>query len=151
MTYPKLLKLCLASSSRKKYDLSVQSQLLFIVSQKSAVDEVLNIIFLQSSISMLVVLILSKNNFMIVQFFDFLVFQSTVKWQKIERWNDSLRNVTKSHDQTLNYLSINKLYTVNCFSKNVFALFRCYRFRDRIAKSAWQPTCYFLLVLTTAS
>ena len=95
MTYPKLLKLCLASSSRKKYDLSVQSQLLFIVSKKSAVDEVLNIIFSQSSISMLVVLILSKNNFMIVPFFVLLVFESTVKWQKVERWNDLLRSVTK--------------------------------------------------------
>ena len=40
MTYPKLLKLCLPSSSRKKYDLSLQSQLLFNVNQKSAVDEV---------------------------------------------------------------------------------------------------------------
>ena len=79
MTYPKLLKQCLASSSRKKYDLSLQSQLLFNVSQQPAVDEVSNIIFSRSSISMLVVLILSKNNFMIVPFFDFLVFQSTVK------------------------------------------------------------------------
>ena len=66
-------------SSRKKYDLSQQSQLLFNVSQKSAVDEVSNIIFSRSSISMLVVLILSKNNFMIVPFFDFLVFQGTAK------------------------------------------------------------------------
>ena len=40
MTYPKLLKLCLPSSSRKKYDLSLQSQLLFNVNLKSAVDEV---------------------------------------------------------------------------------------------------------------
>ena len=79
MTYPKLLKLCVTSSSRKKYDLSLQSQLLFNVSQKSVVDEVLNIIFLQSSISMLVVLILSKNNLMIVPCFDVLVIQSTVK------------------------------------------------------------------------
>ena len=78
MTYPKLLKLCLASSSRKKYDLSLQSQLLFNVSQKPAVDEVSNIILLRSSISMLVVLILSMNNFIIVPFFDFLVFHGTV-------------------------------------------------------------------------
>ena len=79
MTDPKLLKLCLASSSRKKYDILLQSQLLFNVSQQPAVNEVSNIIFPRSSISMLVVLILSKNNFMIVPFFDFLAFQSTVK------------------------------------------------------------------------
>ena len=78
MTYPKLLKQCLASLSRKKYDLSLQSQLLFNVSQQPAVDEVWNIIFPRSSISVLV-LILSKNNFMIVPFFDFLVFQGTAK------------------------------------------------------------------------
>ena len=80
MTYTKLLQLCLASSSRKKYDLSLQSQLLFNVSQQQpAVDEVSNIIFSRSSISMLVVLSLSKNNFMIGPFFEFLVFQGTVK------------------------------------------------------------------------
>ena len=62
MIYPKLLKLCLAGSSRKKYDLSLQSQLLFNVSQQPAVDEVSNIIFSRSSISILVVLNLRKNN-----------------------------------------------------------------------------------------
>ena len=55
MTYHKLMKLHLLSSSSKKYDLSLQSQLLFNVSEKSEVDEVLNIIFSQSSISVLVV------------------------------------------------------------------------------------------------
>ena len=79
MAYPKLLKPCLASSCRKKYDLSLQSQLLFNVSQKLAVDEVSNIIVSRSSIFTLVVFILSKNNFMIVPFFDFLVFQGTIK------------------------------------------------------------------------
>ena len=49
------------------------------MSQQPAVDEVSNVIFLHSSIAALVVLILSKNNFMIVLFFDFLVFQGTAK------------------------------------------------------------------------
>ena len=43
------------------------------------IDEGSNIIFSRSSISVLVVLILSKNNFMIVPFFASLVFQGTVK------------------------------------------------------------------------
>ena len=40
------------------------------VSQQPAVDEVSNIISSRSSISVLVVLVLSKNNFIIVRFFD---------------------------------------------------------------------------------
>ena len=39
------------------------------VSQQPTVDEISNIIFSFSNISVLVVLILSKNNFMIVPFF----------------------------------------------------------------------------------
>ena len=54
MTYTKLLKLCLASSSRKKYELSLQSQLLFNVSQQPAIDEVSNIIFSRYQISKII-------------------------------------------------------------------------------------------------
>ena len=64
-------------------------------SQQQAVDEVSNIIFSRSNISVLVVQIRSKNNFMIVPFFDSLVFQGTVQYEKVENWNDSKRNVTK--------------------------------------------------------
>ena len=44
-------------------------------SQQPAVDEVSNIIFSRSSISVLVILILIKNKFKIVPFFDSLVFK----------------------------------------------------------------------------
>ena len=54
------------------------------VSQQQAVDEVSNTIFLPSSISVLVVLILSKNNFMIVPCFDSLIFQDNVNTRKFE-------------------------------------------------------------------
>ena len=65
------------------------------VSQQPAVDEVSNIIFSRSSISVLVVLVISKNNFMIVRFFD----PGFSRYCKIvKNLNDSLRNVTKSHD-----------------------------------------------------
>ena len=49
------------------------------VNQQPKVGEVSNIIFVRSSISVLVVLIFNKNNFMIVSFFDSSVFQGTVK------------------------------------------------------------------------
>ena len=42
----------------------------YIVSQQPEVDEVSNIIFLRPSISELVILNLSKNNFLIATFFD---------------------------------------------------------------------------------
>ena len=57
------------------------------MSQKPAVDKVSSIIFSRFSISVLVVLIPSKNNFMIVPFFDFgfLRYRKIVKSWKLER------------------------------------------------------------------
>ena len=53
------------------------------VSQQPAVDEVSNIICSRSSISVLVVLVLSKNNFMIVRCFDpeFSRYCKIVEWE----------------------------------------------------------------------
>ena len=75
------------------------------VSQQPAVDEISKHDFLAVQHFFLVVLILSKINFMIVPFFD-SGFSRYCKIEKVESWNDLLRNVTKSHDQTLNYLLI---------------------------------------------
>ena len=62
------------------------------VSQQPAVKEVSDIIFSRSSIFVLVALFLSKNNFMIVPFFD----SGFSRYCKIVKsWNDSLRNATK--------------------------------------------------------
>ena len=58
----------------------------YTVSQQPAVDEVSNVIFLRSSISVLVVLILSKNNFLVVPFLDFS-FSKYLKIVKIDSWN----------------------------------------------------------------
>ena len=67
------------------------------VSQQSAADKVSNSIFSRSSISVLVVLILSKNNFMIVPFFD----SGFSRYCKIVKsWNDLLQNVTKFRVKT---------------------------------------------------
>ena len=49
-------------------------------SQQLAVDEASNIIFSRYCISVLIAQIRSKNNFMIVPFFDSLVFQGIVKY-----------------------------------------------------------------------
>ena len=85
------------------------------VNQQPAVNEVSNIIFSRSSISVLVVLIFSKNNFMIVPFFDF----GFSRYCKIVKsWNDLLQNVAKFHDQTLNYLPIQPILCSNLFQRN---------------------------------
>ena len=78
MIYTKLLKLCLTSSTVRNVIYHYNHNC-YQVSQQPTVDEFSNIIFSQFSISVLVALILRKNNFMIAIFFDFLVFQGTVK------------------------------------------------------------------------